>query len=93
MNERKTYRTEEEKRSITNRLNRIEGQIRGINKMVNSDRHCDDIMIQIAAVTKSLKSLGQEILKEHMNTCMVNDIKNNNLETINEVMELFKRLV
>jgi len=87
------HRTEEQNINYTKRLNRIEGQIRGINKMVNSDRHCDDIMIQIAAVTKSLKSLGQEILKEHMNTCMVNDIKNNNLETINEVMELFKRLV
>lgn len=89
----KVHRTEEQNIVYTNRLNRIEGQVRGINKMINSDRHCDEILIQIAAVTKSLKSLGQELLENHMKTCMVNDIKNNNLESIDEVMELFRKLV
>lgn len=54
MNERKTYRTEEEKRSITNRLNRIEGQIRGINRMILEDRYCDEILIQLSAIDLSL---------------------------------------
>lgn len=89
----KVHRTEEQNIIYTKRLNRIEGQVRGINKMINTDRHCDEILIQIAAVTKSLKSLGQELLENHMKTCMVNDIKNNNLDSIDEVMELFRKLV
>lgn len=89
----KEHRTEEQNITYTKRLNRIEGQVRGINKMINTDRHCDEILIQIAAVTKSLKSLGQELLENHMKTCMVNDIKNNNLASIDEVMELFRKLV
>lgn len=89
----KEHRTEEQNIIYTKRLNRIEGQVRGINKMINTDRHCDEILIQIAAVTKSLKSLGQELLENHMKTCMVNDIKNNNLDSIDEVMDLFRKLV
>ena len=85
--------TEEKREAYTKRLNKIEGQIRGINKMVNNNRNCEEVLIQIAAVTKSLKSLGQELLKSHMETCMVEDIKNNKLESINEVMDLFRKLV
>lgn len=87
------HRTKEQNENYTKRLNRIEGQVRGINKMINTDRHCDEILIQIAAVTKSLKSFGQELLENHMKTCMVNDIKKDQLETIDEVMELFRKLV
>lgn len=89
----KEHRTQEQNEIYTKRLNRIEGQVRGINKMINTDRHCDEIMIQIAAVTKSLKSLGQELLENHMKTCMVADIKRENLESIDEVMDLFRKLV
>ena len=83
----------DEKRKYTIRLNRIEGSIRGINKMISEDRHCDELLIQIAAVTKSLKSLGQELLHNHMKTCMVDDIKKENYESIDEVMDLFRKLV
>ena len=89
----KEHRTEDQNVFYTKRLNKIEGQVRGISKMINSDRHCDEILIQIAAVTKALKSLGQEILEAHMKTCMVEDIKNNKLESIDEVMDLFRKLV
>lgn len=89
----KQHRTEEENQKYTKRLNRIEGQVRGINRMINEDRHCDEILIQIAAVTASLKSLGQELLESHMKTCMVSDINRGKLETIDEVMELFRKLV
>ncbi len=89
----KEHRTPEQNENYTKRLNRIEGQIRGINKMINTDRHCDEIMIQIAASTKALKSLGQELLENHMKTCMVEDIKRGQLESIDEVMELFRKLV
>lgn len=86
-------RTSEEKLLFTKRLNRIEGQIRGINKMVNEDRYCADILIQIAAANKALKSLGEEILENHMKTCMVNDIKNKEYESIDEVMNFIRKLV
>ena len=89
---RKTHRSEEEKKSCIKRLNRIEGQVRGIIKMIEEDRHCDDILIQIAAVNQAIKSLGEELLSHHMKTCVVSDIKNNQLESIDEVIELFRRL-
>lgn len=89
----KEHRTKEQNEIYTKRLNKIEGQVRGINKMINGDRHCDEILIQIAAVTKALKSLGQEILESHMKTCMVEDIRRDKLESIDEVMDLFRKLV
>lgn len=87
------HRSREEKQSYIKRLNRIEGQVRGINKMVDEDRHCDDIMIQISAVSNALKSLGQEILLNHMKTCMVEDINNKKYDTIDEVMDLCRRMM
>ena len=88
-----THRSDDTKKAYTKRLNSIEGQIRGINKMIEDDRHCDDIMIQISAVTNALKSLGQEILLHHMKTCMVEDIESKKYETIDEIMELCKRMM
>ncbi len=87
------HRTEEEKKVYSRRINRIEGQIKGINKMIEEDRHCDEILIQIAAVNRSIKSLGEEILKNHMKTCMVEDISNKKYEVIDEVVDLYKRLI
>ena len=87
-----THRSSEDINNCVKRLNRIEGQIRGISKMIQEDRHCDDILIQISAASEALKKLGEEILSHHMKTCMVTDIKDNKLETIDEIMELFRRL-
>ena len=86
------YRTEDEKNYLKNRLNKIEGQVRGINKMIDEDRYCDEILIQISAINNSLKSLGNIILKNHLSTCVVNNIKDNNLEIIDEVMNLINKL-
>ncbi len=86
------YRTEDEKNYLKNRLNKIEGQVRGINKMIDDDRYCDEILIQISAINNSLKSLGNIILKNHLSTCVVNNIKDNNLEIIDEVMNLINKL-
>ena len=87
------HRTTEEKNSCIKRLNRIEGQIKGINKMIKEERHCDEILIQISAANNALKNLGIEILLNHMKICMVEDIKNQKLESIDEVIELTKRMV
>ncbi len=89
----KVHRTPEEVEKCVKRLNRIEGQIRGISKMVVEDRHCDDILIQISAVTKAMQSLGEELLLNHMKKCMIEDIKDNKLETVDEIMELCRRLM
>lgn len=88
-----TNRNQEDKINYIKRLNRIEGQVRGITKMVDDDRYCNDILIQVAAVSKALKSLGEEILENHMRSCMIEDIKNSHYESIDEVMSFVRKLV
>ncbi len=85
-------RSEEEKKYIKRRLNIIEGQVRGVKQMIEDDRYCKDILIQLSAIYKSLKSVEEEILKNHLKECVVQDIKNNKLEVIDEVVELFRRM-
>ena len=91
-NRRSTYRTEKDKKELTKRLNIIEGQVRGINQMIADDRYCDDVLVQIAAVNKALKSLGNHILESHLKSCVVHDIQMGNLDILEEVMLLIKKL-
>ena len=84
-------RNEEEKKNINIRLNKIIGQMNGIKKMVDDDRYCDDILIQLSAVDKSIKSLANYILDNHMHTCLIDNIKNDKYDVIDEIIELFKR--
>lgn len=86
------HRSCEEKEKIIKRLNVIEGQIRGIKQMVMDDRYCDEVIIQLSASMHSLKSLGNNILKSHMKTCMVDNIKNDKLDIIDEVIELIDKI-
>ena len=92
MESKKTYREENDKKELTKRLNIIEGQIRGISQMIAEDRYCNDVLIQIAAVSKALKSLGNQILEKHLETCVVDNIKKGNTEITKEVMQLIKKL-
>lgn len=92
MCEKYTYRTEDEKKNITKRLNIIEGQIRGIKQMICDDRYCDDVLTQLCAVNKAIESLENTILESHIKKCVNRELKDGNDEIINEVMELFKRL-
>ena len=87
-----TPRDEEKLKLLKNRLSRMSGQLSGIGKMLDENRYCGDILIQIAAVEKALQSFGYIILQEHMETCMVEDIKEGKTETIEEVFELIKKL-
>ena len=89
---RNKHRTEDEKKYLRTRLNTIEGQIRGVSKMVDEDKYCNDILTQLLAINKSIKSLSTDILRGHLSTCVVEDIKNDKLEVINEVMDLIGRL-
>lgn len=88
---KKTVRNEADKKTLTSRLNRIEGQIRGIRLMVEQDRYCDDILIQLSAVDKSIKSLANLMLDKHMKSCVKENILNGNDEILDEIIQLFKR--
>lgn len=90
-NEKRKERNEENKKQINTRINKIIGQLNGIKKMIDEDRYCDDILIQLSAVDKSVKSLANLILDEHMHSCLVRNIQDGKLEIIDEIIDLFKR--
>ena len=89
--EKKTRRGLDEKRLITNRLNRISGQINGIKKMIEEDTYCNDVLIQLKAVENSIQSLSNHILENHLYNCVTRDLENGELDTIDELISLFKR--
>ena len=88
---KKTIRSEDEKKLITNRLSRIEGQIAGIKRMIEKDTYCNDVLIQLSAAQNSLKSLSNHILEKHLYSCVTRDLENGNLEIIDELIGLFKK--
>lgn len=88
---KKTKRSSEEKQRIISRLNRISGQVNGIAKMVENDAYCNDVLVQLSAVKNSVKSLSSYILENHLYTCVSRDLENGELDTIDELISLFKR--
>ena len=88
---KKQARSAEEKKMLSNRINRIVGQMTGIGKMVDEDRYCDDILIQLSAIDKAIKSLANVILDTHIHTCMVEEIQNGNTAVVDEIVDLFRR--
>lgn len=88
---RKTHRGMKDIELINNRLNRIDGQIRGIKKMVNDDVYCNDVLIQLAAVEKAVRNLSNIILEDHLYSCITDDLEDGKLESIDEIVSLFKR--
>ncbi len=87
-----THRASDNKSKLINRLNRLEGQIRGIKSMVEEDVYCDDILIQVAAVKSALDAFSSSLFEEHLKTCVVRDIKANHPEIVEEVLTTIKRL-
>lgn len=90
--QRHTPRSDAELRQLKNRISRMTGQLNGIGRMLDENRYCGDILIQLAAVEKALQALGYIILQEHMRSCMVEDIEAGRTETVDEVVELIKKL-
>ena len=88
---KKKKRTEEEKKDLIVRLNRVNGQINGIKKMVEEDRYCNDILIQLAAVNNAVKSIANKVLDSHMHTCLIENIENKEYGIIDELIDLMKR--
>ncbi|MCQ2008725.1 MAG: metal-sensitive transcriptional regulator [Sporolactobacillus sp.] len=84
-------RTSDEKRKIANRLKRVEGQVRGIEKMVEDDRYCVDILIQLSAVQAALQKIGFSILERHTKSCVAKAIEEGHGdEQINELLKVLK---
>ncbi len=86
-------RSEEELRSLQNRLSRIEGQIRGIRGMVEKDAYCTDILTQVAAVNAALNAFSRELLANHIKTCVASDIKAGKDETVDELVITLQKLM
>ncbi len=76
-----------------NRLSRIEGQIRGIKRMVEENDYCIDILTQSAAVTAAMNSFNKELLAQHIRTCVADDIRKGNDETIEELVRMIQKLM
>jgi CsoR family transcriptional regulator, copper-sensing transcriptional repressor len=85
-------RTQSEKQKVINRLKRIEGQVRGIQKMVEEDRYCMDILVQLSAIQSALKNVGFSVTERHINHCVSDAIKQGEgKETIEELMSVMKQ--
>ena len=89
---RTKHRTENEKKNLKRRVKILSGQISGIEQMIDDDRYCDDVLLQISSATNALKSLGAEILKNHMETCMIDEINKGNNEVVKDIISLMGKL-
>lgn len=83
----------DEKKDLVTRLNRIEGQVRGIRTMVEEDRYCVDIVTQVSAIQSALNGFNKELLARHIKTCVSDDIQAGNEEAVDELCDLLKKLM
>ena len=86
-------RSEKEYKDLLNRLSRIEGQVRGIRKMVENDAYCTDILVQVSAVNAALNSFIKVLLANHIRTCVADDIRSGKEETIDELVTTLQKLM
>ena len=90
---RKKKRSEEEYTALMNRLKRIEGQVRGVEKMLEQDAYCPDILVQVAAINSALNSFNKVLLAEHLRSCVVQDIRAGKDETIEELAATLQKVM
>ena len=91
--QRKKERSPEEYKKLIHRLNRIEGQIRGIKGMVENNAYCPDILIQSAAVNAAINAFNKELLANHIRTCVADDVRNGKDEAIDELVVTLQKLM
>ena len=91
--QRETVRSEEEKRKLIHRLNRIEGQIRGIRGMIEYDAYCTDILTQSAAVTAAMNGFNRELLGNHIRGCVSRDIREGKDDVVDELLDILQKLM
>ena len=91
--DRKKVRDEKEYKDLMNRLSRIEGQVRGVRRMVEEGAYCPDILIQVSAVNAALNSFNKVLLANHIRTCVADDIRDGKEETIDELVTVLQKLM
>lgn len=90
---KKKHREEDELRSLQNRLKRIEGQVRGLQKMLEEDAYCTDVLTQVSAVQSALNAFNKELLESHIRSCVVNDIRNGDDEVVSDLVKTIQKLM
>ena len=90
---RKKERSEKEYKDLMNRLKRIEGQVKGVQRMMEENAYCPDIMVQVSAINNALNGFNKVLLSEHLRTCVVDDIKAGREDTIEELTETLKKVM
>lgn len=91
--ERKSHHSDAVKKNLITRLNRIEGQIRGIKGLIEKDTYCDDVITQISATQSALNSVAKVLLEGHLKSCVVERIQEGDLEVLDEVLTTVQRLM
>lgn len=91
--ERSKHREGEEYKKLMNRLNRIEGQIRGVKKMVEEDRYCIDIINQVSAISSALNAFNKVLLADHIQSCVVKDVEAGNHQMVEELCDTLQKLM
>ncbi|MBT2654505.1 metal-sensitive transcriptional regulator [Bacillus sp. ISL-18] len=91
--ERKSHHSDKTKQNLVSRLNRIEGQIRGIKGLIEKDTYCDDVITQLAATQAALNSVAKVLLEGHMKSCVVERIQEGDFEVVDELLTTIQRLI
>ncbi len=86
-------RSEKEKKDLMNRLKRIEGQVRGVENMLDNDVYCIDILMQVSAISSALNSFNKVLLANHLKTCVADNIKEGNDEVVDELAKALQKLM
>ncbi|MCI8939328.1 MAG: metal-sensing transcriptional repressor [Dorea sp.] len=91
--EKTTERSEEQRKRLLNRLRRIEGQVRGLQAMIEHDAYCNDILIQSSAVNAAMNSFNKELLSNHIHSCVARDIREGKDEVVDELVATIQKLM
>ncbi|MFF2889145.1 metal-sensitive transcriptional regulator [Paenibacillus sp. NPDC057967] len=91
--ERKSHHSEKTKLSLIHRLNRIEGQVRGVKGLIEKDTYCDDVLHQIASIQSALNGLGKQLLEHHLKSCVIERIQEGDREVLDELMTTVTKLI
>jgi len=91
--ERKSHHSDKTKQNLVNRLNRIEGQVRGLKGLIEKDTYCDNVLNQIASVQSALNGVGKLLLEHHMKSCVMERIQDGENEVIDELLVTIQKLI
>ncbi|WP_078412926.1 metal-sensitive transcriptional regulator [Priestia abyssalis] len=91
--ERKSHHSEKTKKNLVTRLNRIEGQIRGVKGLIEKDTYCDDVITQISAIQSALNSVAKILFEGHLKSCVVERIQEGEMEVVDELLVTMQRMM